>query len=170
MKRRQLLLALPLLPTITETFEDSLTAHPVHLAQDQPPTQCSQSLEEYIVSIQALARPVAPTSSGPVRIHRAGRPRHISKPQIKHSVVASLPQETARAIWKITTSPITTKGESPEQLSTILGMDMECVGRDPMEWLYGQTQTETRTHIPRRTQTRTDTCLRENISAALWAL
>ncbi|XP_041754268.1 protein DEPP [Coregonus clupeaformis] len=163
MKHRRLLLSLPHLPTITETLEDSETlgvpGHPAHLAQSvsQSPSQCSQSLEEYMTSIQALARPVAHPSCGPVRLQRMGRPRLFSKPQMKHSVSASLPRGSPRAIRTRTTSPITPTGQAPEQLSGRLGKERECGGRDPMEWLYGQThtQTETRTHTPSRTQMRT---------------
>uniref|UniRef100_A0A3P8XXP8 Uncharacterized protein n=1 Tax=Esox lucius TaxID=8010 RepID=A0A3P8XXP8_ESOLU len=168
----RLLCLQPLLPTITETLEDSTTAHPVHTAQSQPLTQGSQSLEEYMASIQALARPVLPPSCGPVRLQRAARPRLISKAQMKHSVSATLPRDSCRANWNRTTSPITSKSQSPEHLSGTLIMEKECAGRDPMEWLYGQrhTQTETRTHTPSRTRTRTHARLRENVPAALWQL
>ncbi|CAB1312386.1 unnamed protein product [Coregonus sp. 'balchen'] len=131
MKHRRLLLSLPHLPTITETLEDSETlgvpGHPAHLAQSvsQSPSQCSQSLEEYMTSIQALARPVAHPSCGPVRLQRMGRPRLFSKPQMKHSVSASLPRGSPRAIRTRTTSPITPTGQAPEQLSGRLGKERE---------------------------------------------
>uniref|UniRef100_A0A3P9B551 Uncharacterized protein n=1 Tax=Maylandia zebra TaxID=106582 RepID=A0A3P9B551_9CICH len=71
MKRRQLLLSLPHLPTITETLEDL----PVNPSSSQS-TQSSQSLEDYMTSIQALARPVEAPSYGPVRLQRTPRLRH----------------------------------------------------------------------------------------------
>ncbi|XP_031691779.1 uncharacterized protein LOC109876195 [Oncorhynchus kisutch] len=133
---------LPHLPTITETLEDSDTlgapGHLAHPAQSvsQSPSQCSQSLEEYMTSIQALARPVVHPSCGPVRLQRTGRPQLFSKSQMKHSVSALLPRGSPRAIWTSTTT-----GQAREQLSGRLGMERECGGKDPMEWLYGQTHT-----------------------------
>uniref|UniRef100_A0A3Q2YJF9 Uncharacterized protein n=1 Tax=Hippocampus comes TaxID=109280 RepID=A0A3Q2YJF9_HIPCM len=62
MKHRRLLQSLPLLPTIMETLEDS----PLHTATCQS-TQTSQSLDDYMSSIQALA-PTLPRGSP--RAHR----------------------------------------------------------------------------------------------------
>lgn len=131
MKHRRLLLSLPHLPTITETLEDSDTlgapGHLAHPAQSvsQSPSQCSQSLEEYMTSIQALARPVVHPSCGPVRLQRTGRAQLFSKSQMKHSVSALLPRGSPRA-----TRTSTTTGQAREQLSGRLGMERECGGKD----------------------------------------
>uniref|UniRef100_A0A3P8TKY1 Uncharacterized protein n=1 Tax=Amphiprion percula TaxID=161767 RepID=A0A3P8TKY1_AMPPE len=85
MKRRRLFLSQPLLPTITEMLED-LPAHP------SQSTQGSQSLEDYMTSIQALARPVEAPGYGPVRLQRSPRMRQFSKAQMKLSVSASVPR------------------------------------------------------------------------------
>ncbi|KAJ8014036.1 hypothetical protein DPEC_G00036070 [Dallia pectoralis] len=144
----------PLLPTITETLEDFPTVHPLHTAQYQSPTHYSQSPEAYMTSIQALARPVLPPSCGLVRLQRAGRPRLISKAQIKYSVSASQPRDSPRASWTRTPSSINTDSQSSEHLSGLLRMEKECAGQDPMEWLYGQRniKAETRMHTPSRTR------------------
>uniref|UniRef100_A0A3Q2W648 Uncharacterized protein n=1 Tax=Haplochromis burtoni TaxID=8153 RepID=A0A3Q2W648_HAPBU len=76
MKRRQLLLSLPHLPTITETLEDL----PVNPSSSQS-TQSSQSLEDYMTSIQALARPLSVSASAPrgsPRTLRTSRPSSLN--------------------------------------------------------------------------------------------
>lgn len=127
MKRRRLLLSLPLLPTITETLEDL----PVHPSSSQS-TQSSQSLEEYMTSIQALACPVEAPSYGPVRLQRS---RHFSKAQMKLSVSASLPR-TLR-----TSRPYSLSLNSTEDFSLKMGREKDCRGKDPMDWLFGQIRT-----------------------------
>lgn len=134
MKRRQLLLSLPLLPTITETLEDS----PVHPSSCQS-TQTPQSLEDYMTSIQALARPVEPPSCGPVRLQRTPRLRQFSKAQMKLSVSTSLPRGSPRALR--TSRASTLSLNSTEDFSLRLGRERDCRGKDPVDWLFGQIRT-----------------------------
>ncbi|KAK5853961.1 hypothetical protein PBY51_015069 [Eleginops maclovinus] len=93
MKRTWLLLSLPLLPTITETLEDL----PVRPSSSQP-TQSAPSLDDYMTSIQALARSEEAPSCGPVRLQRSPRLRQFSKAQMKLSVSASLPLGSPRSL------------------------------------------------------------------------
>lgn len=127
MKRRQLLLSLPLLPTITETLEDL----PVHPPSCQS-TQSSQSLEDYMTSIQALARPVEPPSCGPVRLQRSPRLRQFSKAQMKLSVSVSLPRGSPRALRTSIASSLSLNSTEDFSLKT---------GKDPVDWLFGQIRT-----------------------------
>uniref|UniRef100_A0A3Q4B8N1 Uncharacterized protein n=1 Tax=Mola mola TaxID=94237 RepID=A0A3Q4B8N1_MOLML len=83
----RLVLSPPLLPTIIETLED----FPPHPSSSQS-SPSSQSLEDYMISIQALARPVEAPSHGVVRLQRTPRLRHFSKAPMKLSVSASLPR------------------------------------------------------------------------------
>ncbi|TKS85534.1 Peroxisomal N(1)-acetyl-spermine/spermidine oxidase [Collichthys lucidus] len=130
MKRRRLLLSPPLLPTITETLEDL----PVHPSSSQS-TQSSQSLEDYMTSIQALARPVEAPSCGPVRLQRSTRPRLFSKAPMKLSVSASLPRtlRTSR-LYSLSLN-------STEDFSLKMGREKDCRGKDPVDWLFGQIRT-----------------------------
>ncbi|KAM9344591.1 uncharacterized protein ABDE67_013495 [Symphorus nematophorus] len=132
MKRRRLLLSLPLLPTITETLED-LPAHP----SSSQTTQSSQSLEDYMTSIQALACPVEAPSCGPVRLQRSPRLRHFSKAQIKLSVSASLPRGSPRTLR--TSRPYSLN--SSEDFSLKMSREKDCRGKDPVDWLFGQIRT-----------------------------
>ncbi|XP_023266393.1 protein DEPP-like [Seriola lalandi dorsalis] len=134
MKRRQLLLSLPHLPTITETLEDL----PVHPSSSQS-TQGSQSLEEYMTSIQALACPVEAPSCGPVRLQRSPRLRQLSKAQMKLSVSASLPRGSPRALR--TSRPSSLSLNSTEEFSLKMGRERDSKGKDPMDWLFGQIRT-----------------------------
>lgn len=131
MKRRRLLLPLPLLPTITETLEDL----PVHPSSSQS-TQSSQSLEDYMTSIQALACPVEAPSCGPVRLQRSPRLRQFSKAQMKLSVSASLPRGSPRTLR--TSRPSSLGLNSTEDVSLSTGRDRDCRGKDPVDWLFGQ--------------------------------
>uniref|UniRef100_A0A3B5BLU1 Uncharacterized protein n=1 Tax=Stegastes partitus TaxID=144197 RepID=A0A3B5BLU1_9TELE len=114
MKRRRLFLSQPLLPTITETLED-LPAHP----SSSQSTQGSQSQEDYMISIQALARPVEAPGYGPVRLQRSPRIRQFSKAQMKLSVSASVPRG------------------SPQDFSLKMSRERDCRGKDPVDWLFG---------------------------------
>lgn len=135
MKRRQLLLSLPLLPTITETLED-LPAHP----SSSSCAQGSQSLEDYMNSIQALACPVEAPSCGPVRLQRPPRLRQFSKAQMKLSASASLPRGTPRVL--VRTSRVSSLSlKSTEDLSLKMGRERDHKGKDPMDWLFGQIRT-----------------------------
>lgn len=122
MKRRRLVLNPPLLPTITETLED-LPTHP-------SASQSSQSQEDYMSSIQALARPVETPSCGPVRLQRSPRLRHLSKAQMKLSASASLPRG----------SPRTLRTSRPYSLSSTEDFTLK-MGKDPVDWLFGQIRT-----------------------------
>lgn len=132
MKHRRLLLSLPILPTITETLEDL----PVHPSSS---TQSSQSLEDYMTSIQALARPVEAPSCGPVRLQRSPRPRHLSKAQMKLSVSASLPRTSPRTLR--TSRPYSLSLNSTEDFSLKMCRERDSRGKDPMDWLFGQIRT-----------------------------
>lgn len=134
MKRRQLLLSLPLLPTITETLEDS----PVHPTSSQS-TQSSPSLEDYMTSIQALARPVEAPSCGPVRLQRSPKLWQFSKAQMKLSVSASLPRGSPRTLR--TSRHYSLGLNSTEDFSLKMGREKDCRVKDPVDWLYGQIRT-----------------------------
>lgn len=134
MKHRRLLLSLSLLPTITETLED-LPALP----SSSQPTQSSQSLEDYMSSIQALARPVEPPSYGPVRLQRSPRLRNISKTQMKLSASGSLPRGSPRALR--TSRLYSLSLNSSEDFSLKMSKEKDCRGRDPVDWLFGQIRT-----------------------------
>lgn len=131
MKRRRLLLSPPLLPTIAETLEDL----PVQS------TQSSQSLEDYMTSIQALARPAEAPSGGRVRLQRSPRLRHFSKSQMKLSVSASLPRGSPRTLR--TSRPYSLSLNSSEDFSLRLSREKDCRGKDPVDWLFGQIRTWT---------------------------
>lgn len=134
MRGRRLLLSLPILPTITETLED-LPAHP----STSQSTQSSQSLDDYMTSIQALARPVETPSCGPVRLQRSPRLRQFSKAQMKLSASASLPRGSPRVLR--TSRPYSLSLNSTEDFSLKMGREKDCRGRDPVDWLFGQIRT-----------------------------
>lgn len=134
MKHRRLLLSLSLLPTITETLEDLPT-----LPSSSQPTQSSQSLEDYMSSIQALARPVEPPSCGPVRLQRSPRLRNISKAQMKLSAASSLPRGSPRALR--TSRLYSLSLNSSEDFSLKMSREKDCRGKDPVDWLFGQIRT-----------------------------
>lgn len=117
-------MSLPLLPTITETLED-LPAHPSSLQQPHG----SHSLEDYMSSIQALARPVEDPSYGPVRLQRSPRQRQLSK-------AARVPSRTPRT--SKASSPST---HSAEEFSLRTGRERDFRGKDPVDWLFGQIRT-----------------------------
>lgn len=135
MKRRQLLLSLPHLPTITETLEDL----PVNPSSSQS-TQSSQSLEDYMTSIQALARPVEAPSYGPVRLQRTPRLRQFSKAQMKLSVSASAPRGSPRTLRTSRPSSLNLNS-STEDFSLRMSRERDCKGKDPVDWLFGQIRT-----------------------------
>ncbi|XP_007249592.1 protein DEPP [Astyanax mexicanus] len=123
MKPRRLLLSIAPLPTITETHEDA--------SQVACPATPLQSLEEYVNSIKELAQPAC----GPVRMARTLRTRLFSKPLGKHSSTSS-PRSSSR---------------TPRARSNSLGLDertrhfssqKDWASRDPVDWLFGQTQDE----------------------------
>uniref|UniRef100_A0A669B9E5 DEPP1 autophagy regulator n=2 Tax=Oreochromis niloticus TaxID=8128 RepID=A0A669B9E5_ORENI len=135
MKRRQLLLSLPHLPTITETLEDL----PVNPSSSQS-AQSSQSLEDYMTSIQALARPVEAPSYGPVRLQRSPRLRQFSKAQMKLSVSASVPRGSPRTLRTSRPSSLNLNS-STEDFSLRMSRERDCKGKDPVDWLFGQIRT-----------------------------
>lgn len=118
MKRRRLVLSPPLLPTITETLEDTSN-------------QCSQSLEDYMTSIQALARPVEAPSHSITRFQRSPRTRHFAKGQIK---VSASPRTLRTSRPK--TKDYGLSGNITEELPLKTGRD--CRDKDPLDWLFGQ--------------------------------
>ncbi|KAK0137951.1 hypothetical protein N1851_025827 [Merluccius polli] len=124
-----------LLPTITETLEDP--ASPLQLPTAQP-TPVSPSTDDYMASIQALARPLEAISFGPVRLQRSARPRLFSKAQTKHSGAALLPRGSPRTSR---TSGLSLP--APERITLRTMGDRDCKGRDPVDWLYGQAQMRT---------------------------
>lgn len=114
MKPRRLLLSVAPLPTITETHEDASQ------------TGCSsQSMEEYVDSIKKLAQP----AYGPVRVVRTLRPRLFSKPLDKHLG---------------SNSSLHCSYRTPRTRGTMLGLDelthSFSTYRDPVDWLFGQSQ------------------------------
>ncbi|KAM4591560.1 uncharacterized protein PAE49_017161 [Odontesthes bonariensis] len=133
MKRRRLS-SLPLLPTITETLEDL----PVHPSTTQP-TQGSQSLEDYMSSIQALACTVEAPSYGPVRLQRLPRLRQFSKGQMKLSVSVSVARASPRTLR--TSRPSSLNANSTEDLSPRISRERDSRGKDPVDWLFGQIRT-----------------------------
>ena len=134
MKRRRLLLSLPLLPTITETLED-LPALP----SSSQSIQSSESQEDYMSSIQALACPVEAPSCGPVRLQRSPRQRNFSKALMKPSVSASLPRGSPRALR--TSRLYSLSLNNSEDFSLKMSREKDCRGKDPMDWLFGQIRT-----------------------------
>lgn len=115
MKPRRLLLSVAPLPTITETHEDASQ------------TGCtSHSMEEYVDSIKKLAQP----AYGPVRVVRTLRPCLFSKPLDKHLG---------------NSSPLHCSYRTPRsRVTTTLGLDELTHSfsshRDPVDWLFAQTQ------------------------------
>ncbi|XP_059179770.1 protein DEPP-like [Centropristis striata] len=135
MKHRRLLLPLPLLPTITETLEDL----PVHSASSQT-TQSSQSLEDYMSSIQALACPAEAPSCGPVRLQRPPRLRQLSKAQMKLSVSSSFPRGSPRTL-RTSRHYSLSLNSGAEDFSLKMSREKDCRGKDPVDWLFGQIRT-----------------------------
>lgn len=127
MKRRRLLLSPPLLPTITETLED-LPA----LSTSSQSTPSSQSLEDYVTSIQALARPVEAPSHNITRFQRSHRARHFTKGQMKLSA-----------------SPRTLRTSRPKSkdyglsgnVTEELPLKTDYREKDPIDWLFSQIRT-----------------------------
>lgn len=117
-------MSLPLLPTITETLED-LPVHPSSLQQPQG----SHSLDDYMSSIQALARPVEDTSYGPVRFQRSPRQHQLSKT----ARVSSRTPRTSRAA--------SLPSHSTEEFSLRMSRERDSRGKDPVDWLFGQIRT-----------------------------
>ncbi|XP_031733605.1 protein DEPP [Anarrhichthys ocellatus] len=134
MKRRRLLLSLPHLPTITETLEDL----PVHPSSTQS-SQIAQSLEDYMTSIQALARPAEALSGGLVRLQKSPKLRQFSKAQMKLSVSASPPRGSSRTLR--TSRHYSLSLNSPEDFSLKMGREKDCRVMDPVDWLFGQIRT-----------------------------
>ncbi|XP_077351292.1 uncharacterized protein LOC144001126 [Festucalex cinctus] len=130
--KHSLLQSLPLLPTIMETLEDS----PLHPAACQA-TQTSQSLDDYMSSIQALARPEGAPGPGPFRLQRSPRLRQLSKAQMKHSVSASLPRGSPHA--HRTCRPSCTGASGTEDC--FLRRQQDSRGKDPVDWLFAQMRT-----------------------------
>lgn len=118
MKRRRLVLSPPLLPTITETLEDTSN-------------QCSQPLEDYMTSIQALARPVEAPSHSITRFQRSPRTRHFAKGQVK---LSASPRTLRTSRPK--TKDYGLSGNITEELPLKTGRD--CRDKDPLDWLFGQ--------------------------------
>lgn len=127
MKRRRLLLSPPLLPTITETLED-LPA----LSTSSQSIQSSQSLEDYMTSIQALARPVETPSHSLNKFQRSHRTRHFTKGQMKLSASPRM-LRTSRPKSK----DYSLSGNITEEIP----LKTDCRGKDPIDWLFGQIRT-----------------------------
>lgn len=123
MKRRRML-SLPLLPTITEALEDL----PVHPSSSQS-SQGVHSLNDYMTSIQALARPAGVPSCGPVRLQRLPRLRLFSKPT-SVSRVSPLTQRTSRTCSQSL--------NRTEDFSLQMRREQDSKGKDPVDWLFGQ--------------------------------
>lgn len=125
MKRRRLLLSPPLLPTITETLEDlpALSSQSI---------QSSQSLEDYMTSIQALARPVEAPSHSITRFQRSHRTRHFTKGQMKLSA-----SPCTLRISRTKTKDYSLNGNITEELP----LKTDCSEKDPIDWLFGQIRT-----------------------------
>lgn len=136
MRSRRLLLSLSLLPTITETLEDL----PVHPSSVQP-AQTSHSQEDYMTSIQALARPDEALSYGPVRglLQRSSRLRQLSKAQTKLSGSVSAARMSPLTPRTSRSSCLNTN--STEELSLKMSRERDCRGKDPLDWLFGQIRT-----------------------------
>lgn len=152
MKRRRVFLPLPLLPTITETLEDapvlpasthaaSTYAASTHAASTHTASthaaQIPESLDEYMTSIQALARPAEAQSGGLVRLQRSPKPRQFSKAQVKLS--ASLPRGSSRTLR--TSRQYGLSPNSTEDFSLKVGREKDCRFKDPVDWLFGQVRT-----------------------------
>ncbi|KAK3554286.1 hypothetical protein QTP70_020144 [Hemibagrus guttatus] len=114
MKQRRLLLSVAPLPTITEMHEDA-----------SQPGCSTQSMEEYVDSIKKLAQP----AYGPVRVLRTLRPRLFSKPLEKHLG---------------SSSPLHCSYRTPRSRVNTLSLDELAHSfsshRDPVDWLFAQTQ------------------------------
>lgn len=116
MKNKRLLMSLPLLPTITETLED-LPVHPSSLQQPQG----SHSLDDYMSSIQALARPARLQKSP--RQHQFSKTARVSSRTTRTSRAASLPSHNT------------------EEFSLRMSRERDSRGKDPVDWLFGQIRT-----------------------------
>lgn len=134
--RSRRLLSLSLLPTITETLEDL----PVHPSSIQP-TQTPYSQEDYMTSIQALARPDEALSYGPVRglLQRSSRLRQLSKGQMKLSGSVSAARVSPLTPRTSRSSSLNTN--STEEFSLKMSRERDCRGKDPLDWLFGQIRT-----------------------------
>lgn len=126
MKHRRLLVSRPRLPTIIETLEDAGCQS----------TQNPQSLEDYMTSIQALARPAEAQSCGPFRLQRACRLRQFIKAPVKHAGPASLPRGSPRSLRTSRASSL----NSTEDFSKT-NRERDWRGKDPVDWLFGQIRT-----------------------------
>lgn len=129
MKRRRLLISPPLLPTITEMLEDVPAAH---LSASQP-NQSSQSLEDYMSSIQALASPAeTPHHGTTARFQKNPRLRHhSSRAPVKLSNSASHPRGSPRML----------RTPRPYSLNFTEDLSVKLRGKDPVDWLFGQIRT-----------------------------
>lgn len=128
MKRRRLVISPPLLPTITETLEDV----PAHPAASQA-NQSSQSLEDYMSSIQALACPAeTPHHGTTARFQKNPRLRHhSSRAPVKLSNSASHPRGSPRML----------RTPRPYSLNFTEDLSVKLRGKDPVDWLFGQIRT-----------------------------
>lgn len=137
MKRRRVFLPLPLLPTITETLEDApVLPASTHTASTHA-AQIPESLDEYMTSIQALARPAEAQSGGLVRLQRSPKPRQFLKAQVKLS--ASHPRGSSRTLR--TSRQYGLSPNSTEDFSLKVGREKDCRFKDPVDWLFGQVRT-----------------------------
>lgn len=134
MKRRRLLISPPLLPTITETLEDV----PAHPAASQP-NQSSQSLEDYMSSIQALACPAeTPHHCTTARFQKNPRLRHhSSRAPVKLSNSASHPRGSPRML----------RTPRPYSLNLTEDLSVKLRGKDPVDWLFGQIRTWAKKYV-----------------------
>lgn len=133
MKQRRLLLSLPHLPTITETLEDC-TSQSLPVYPCSQSAQSSQSLEDYMASIRALACSAEAPSCGPVRFQKGPRIRQFSKAQMKLSASTSLPRGSPRTLRTSRPSSL----NSPEEFSLRMSRERDSRGKDPVDWLFGQ--------------------------------
>ncbi|KAJ3610803.1 hypothetical protein NHX12_022894, partial [Muraenolepis orangiensis] len=134
-----------LLPTITETQEDPAT--PLQVPTAGPPA--TPSADDYMASIQALARPPEVVHSRPVRLQRSARPRLFSRAQTKLPGAAALLRGSSRA--SRTGGPLSSP--APERTALRTMGDRDCKGRDPVDWLYGQAQDLMGPQAPALTET-----------------
>ncbi|KAJ8365775.1 hypothetical protein SKAU_G00146060 [Synaphobranchus kaupii] len=133
MKPRRLLLSVNLLPTISETHEDT--------SRVLRPGHHSQSLEDYVASIKELAQPAAFSACAPLLAHSSPGPRLTSFPlAAKHPGSAAPPCATARACKPCL--PVTLDNIT---LTFAADTKRDCSGslsnaRDPLDWLFAQTE------------------------------
>lgn len=130
MKRRRLVISPPLLPTITEMLEDA----PAHPAAASQPSQSSQSLEDYMSSIQALACPAETPNYAPTA-------RFQKNPRLRHHLSRAPVKLLSNSASHPRGSPRTLRTPRPYSLSFSEDLSIKLRGKDPVDWLFGQIRT-----------------------------